>query len=59
MFYISLRDKTWTFISFLTADDVAFPNGICKEEYLMNLMSGFFYFFFFLLTLLKNIRPYR
>lgn len=44
MFYISLTGKTLTLISFSTADDVAFPNGICKDDY---LMSGFFLIFFF------------
>lgn len=46
MVYIILRGKTLTLISFPTADDVAFPNGISKEEYLMSVITFFFYFFY-------------
>lgn len=50
MVYIILRGKTLTLISFPTADDVAFPNGISKEEYLMSVITFFFFFFTFLIA---------
>lgn len=46
MFDISLRGETLTLISFLTADDVAIPNGICKEKYLMSDIFLIFFFFY-------------
>lgn len=56
MFDISLRGKTLSLISFLTADAAAFPSGICKGE---GFDEWYSCVFLFLLTLLKNTEPFR
>lgn len=54
MVYIILRGKTLTLISFPTADDVAFPNGISKDEYLMSVITFFFFLLFFIAPVEEN-----